>query len=302
MDSIDRIRAFNRSYTQAMGLMARNYLDSGMSVTEVRVLYEVSVHPDTTARTLSDALGLDEGYLSRIIKRFERDALVVRRPSARDARQRHLSLTAPGRKLLARLGHASRADIAARLGELGPEGQASVADAVETVLAGITPIDPAEVTLRNIAIGDAGWLIQSHGEAYAKSDSFDASFEALVAEILVNFLRTNDPATERAFIAEARGRRLGSIFCVQSGVPGLAKLRLFYLVPEARGLGLGRRMMEACLGFAQAAGYDRMTLWTHDSHRAACALYEAYGFVKGGSKPVTSFGVDLVEVQYDITL
>ncbi|MEO0703398.1 MAG: helix-turn-helix domain-containing GNAT family N-acetyltransferase [Pseudomonadota bacterium] len=302
MDPIDRIRAFNRRYTQAMGLVSRTYLNSGMTVTEVRVLYELSVAPDTTARALSEALGLDEGHLSRIVKRFEGDGLLVRRASYRDGRQRHLSLTAPGRKLLTRLSRAARADVAARFDAVGPAGQAAVADAMEAVLDRMTPIDPAEARLRDMAIGDAGWLIQRHGEDYATSDRFDASFEPLVAQILVDFQRTRDPATERAFIAEARGRRLGSIFCVQSGEPGIAKLRLFYLVPEARGLGLGRRMMDACLGFARDAGYDRMTLWTHDRHRAACAMYEAYGFTRTGSKPVTSFGVDLVEVQYDITL
>lgn len=163
-------------------------------------------------------------------------------------------------------------------------------------------IDPASVVLRDIAIGDAGWLIQQHAERYAVDEGFDASFEPLVAEILADFLRHHDPATERAFIATSGPTRLGSIFCVQSGTPGIAKLRLFYLSPEARGLGLGQRLLDACLGFARNAGYEAMRLWTHESHRAACALYSKNGFRCVASEPVHSFGVDLVEQTWEIDL
>lgn len=158
------------------------------------------------------------------------------------------------------------------------------------------------VVLRDLQIGDAGWLIGQHAEVYAQSDGFDASFEALVAEILADFIRNRDPATERAFIAEAGGQRLGSVFCVQSGEPGVAKLRLFFLVPEARGQGLGKDLLAACLQFARDTGYARMRLWTHESHRAACALYASFGFTCVRAEPVTSFGVDLVEQTWEITL
>ncbi len=160
-------------------------------------------------------------------------------------------------------------------------------------------LDPAAVTFRDIAIGDAGWLIKQHAERYAEDEGFDASFEPLVAEILAGFLRSHDPATERAFIAVAGPTRLGSIFCVQSGEPGIAKLRLFYLAPEARGLGLGQRLLDACLGFARDAGYRKMRLWTHKTHNAACALYAKNGFTCTASKPVHSFGVDLVEQTWE---
>lgn len=163
-------------------------------------------------------------------------------------------------------------------------------------------IDPSSVVLRDIAIGDAGWLIQQHAERYAEDEGFDSSFEPLVAEILAAFLRKHDPATERAFIAAAGATRLGSIFCVQSGEPGVAKLRLFYMSPDARGLGLGQRLLDACLSFARTAGYRRMRLWTHESHRAACALYKKNGFSCVASEPVHSFGVDLVEQTWEIDL
>ena len=158
------------------------------------------------------------------------------------------------------------------------------------------------VTLRDLEIGDAGWLIEQHAVLYAREEGFDATFEALVAEILAAYIRDHDPAAERAFIAVEDGRRLGSIFCVRSGEPGLAKLRLFLLVPEARGRGLGQRLLDACLGFARQAGYRRLRLWTHESHRAACALYAKNGFRLVESHPVRSFGVDLVEQTWEIGL
>lgn len=164
------------------------------------------------------------------------------------------------------------------------------------------PLDPASVLIRDLRPGDAGWLIQRHAELYAADEGFDATFEALVAEILAAYIRAHDPAMERAFIAEIEGKRLGSVFCVQSGEPGIAKLRLFLLEPDARGLGLGRRLLDACLGYARERGYSRMVLWTHESHRAACALYQKAGFRCTRSEPVHSFGVDLVEQAWEIDL
>jgi GNAT superfamily N-acetyltransferase len=161
------------------------------------------------------------------------------------------------------------------------------------------PISASDVVLDDLRIGDAGWLIMRHGEAYAADEGFDASFEPLVAHILADFLDGHDPARERGWIARAGERRLGSIFCVKGPEPGLAKLRLFFLEPQARGLGLGQRLLEACMGFAKGAGYRRMTLWTHESHRAACALYAKNGFACVASQPVRSFGVDLVEQAWE---
>nr|WP_238475717.1 GNAT family N-acetyltransferase [Rhodophyticola sp. CCM32] len=159
-----------------------------------------------------------------------------------------------------------------------------------------------EIELRDLAIGDLGWLIEQHGVLYARDEGFDASFEALVAEILADFIRNHDPRRERGWIAWQGGRRLGSIFCVTGPEPDVAKLRLFLLTPEARGQGLGQCLLETCMGFARDKGYRRMVLWTHESHRAACALYRKNGFSLGRSEPVTSFGVALVEQEWSINL
>lgn len=159
-----------------------------------------------------------------------------------------------------------------------------------------------EVILKDLDIGDAGWLIQQHAELYAREEGFDASFEPLVAEILAAYLRNRDPACERAWIAWCRGERLGSIFCVRGPEPGQAKLRLFLLTPSARGRGLGKRLLEACIEFARDKGYGELVLWTHASHRAACALYEKAGFTCTDSHPVTSFGQRLEEQTWKLKL
>ncbi len=160
----------------------------------------------------------------------------------------------------------------------------------------------SDIAFRNLQIGDAGWLVQRHAELYAQNDGFDETFEALVAEILAQYIRCHDPATERAWIAHRGPTRLGSIFCVQDGAPRTAKLRLFLLEPEARGHGLGQQLLDRCLAFARGAGYEKMRLWTHASHRAACALYQKNGFRLTQSQPAHSFGQDLIEQSWEIAL
>jgi GNAT superfamily N-acetyltransferase len=158
------------------------------------------------------------------------------------------------------------------------------------------------VTLRDLETGDAGWLVERHAVLYARDDGFDASFGALVAEILAAYIRTRDPATERAFIALAQGRRVGSVVCMRGDEPSVARLRLFLVEPDWRGRGLGQRLLEACLGFAREAEYRRLRLRTHESHRAACALYARNGFRLATRRPVRSFGQDLVEQSWEIDL
>ena len=298
MDPIDRIRAFNRFWTGRMGLLGRSYLDTGLSVSEVRVLHEIHEDGSVRARDLARRLGLDEGYLSRIVARFAGRGWIEKVVDPDDARARRLALTGAGQGFFAPLVQKSRGDVAERLGDVPELARDAAVEAMGTIERALSG-DLGEVRLRDLEIGDIGWLTRAHGELYARDEGFDASFEVLVAEILTEFAKTRDPALERAFIAADGDRRLGSVFCVKSGVPGVAKLRLFLVMPEARGLGLGRRLLDACLGFATEAGYGKITLWTHAEHRAACALYAANGFRLVASKPVTSFGQDLTEQVWD---
>ncbi|MCO6382785.1 GNAT family N-acetyltransferase [Oceanicola sp. 502str15] len=299
MDDIEALRDFSRFYTQRLGLLGQSYLDSGLGMTEVRVLWELANGGLGTARAIAERLGLDEGYLSRLLAGFERKGWIERKPDPEDARRRRLALTAEGRKQAASHDAASRKAVGVFLGEMSPDARALLGDGLARVKQAFNP--PRTAELRDLAPGDSGWIVERHGLLYARDEGYDASFEALVAEIMAEFIRNHDPARERGWIAWGGGRRLGSVFCVSRG-DKTAQLRLFFLEPEARGLGLGRMMLEACLGFAREKGYRELVLWTHESHRAACRLYERAGFEKLGSRAEHEFGQDTVVVDYRIGL
>jgi len=298
-DPIEIIRAFNRTYTQRMGLLARNYLGSGLTVTEMRVLYDLCEDGPAAVRDLATRLDVDEGYISRIVDGFVRNGWVTKNTPMDDARRRIAVATAKGRKALEPLQDGSRKDIRRRLGRSDP---AAVAERLAGVLAVLEPVDALEVSLRDLGPGDAGWLTGRHGELYTRDEGYDATFEALVAEILADFIRNRDPDEDRAWIAEWRGRRLGSIFCVRSGEAGVAKLRLFLVEPEARGMGLGQRLLDECIAFARARGNRVLRLWTHESHAAACRIYARNGFRMVGSEARHSFGADVVDQTWELAL
>ena len=306
MDAIDRVRAFNRAHTGRLGLLGGSYLGSGLGVAETRVLWEVvhAAEPPAeppTARDLARRLSLDEGQTSRVLRRLERRGWIERRRAPGDARRAELRPTAGGRAALAPLEARSRGAVAAALAHLAPPEMERLVEAMATVEALTAPRDPPPAELRDLAPGDAGWMVMQHGALYAREEGFDAGFEALVAEIVAGFLRHRDPGRERAWIAWSEGRRLGSIVVVDAG-DAVAKLRLFLLVPEARGRGLGRRLLRNCLDWSRARGYRGMRLWTHESHRAACALYAAEGFARTASRPARSFGRDVVEQEWERAL
>jgi len=300
MDVIDQVRAFNRFYTKQIGLVERSYLGGGLGLSELRVLYDLAQPDPPNARFLASDLGLDEGYLSRMLAKFVQNGWLERRPDPADARKSLLKLTEEGAAQVALYADLARDSLGRILAEVNSADQARLIGAmsvIEQVMSGAV----SEVELRDLQVGDAGWLIQQHGELYAVTDGFDESFEALVAEILAAFIRSHDPLNERAFIATRDGQRLGSVFCTRES-DEVAKLRLFLLLPEARGLGLGRQLLEACLSFAKARGYKKLMLWTHKSHVAACALYANYGFDMTDEVPVHDFGVDLIRQNWQIDL
>ncbi|MGQ0564817.1 MAG: bifunctional helix-turn-helix transcriptional regulator/GNAT family N-acetyltransferase [Gemmobacter sp.] len=288
MDDIDRIRAFSRFYTQWLGVLGRSYLGSGLGLTEVRLLHDLDGTAPIRARDLAQGLALDEGYVSRALSGFARRGWIRRLDDGPDRRVRAVTLTESGKALVARLRADSRAAIAAAL---PPARLAGVACALSQAQSLMAPSSPDLTPLRP---GDAGWVIARHAEHYAANDGFDATFEALVARIVADFLAGHDPARERGWIARAGERRLGSIFCVAE-TPEVAKLRLFFIEADARGTGLAQRMLEDCLGFARSAGYGHMRLWTHESHRAAGRLYARNGFALTAARPVRTYGQDLVE-------
>lgn len=287
MDAIDRIRAFNRFYTGHLGLLSRSYQGSRLGLTEARILHDLDTADPPRARDLAQRLRLDEAQVSRVLAGFERRGWLERRPAADDARVRELALTVAGRAETAGLRAASRAALAAVI-------PAARADALATALAEVEAIlSPGEAVLRDLGPGDAGWVIGRHGALYAEDEGFDATFEALVAEILAAFLRQHDPVRERGWIAARGVLRLGSIFVVAEA-PEVAKLRLFFVEKSERGTGLAQRMLETALNFARGAGFGTMRLWTHESHRAAGRLYQRNGFELTEARPTRSFGQDLV--------
>lgn len=301
-DTADALRAFNRFYTRQIGLLDRSYLESAMALTEVRILYEIH-DGKHNARLIAQYLSLDEGYLSRVLARFAKQDLVARHPSKTDGRQTDLVLTTLGMQRVTELIERSQAAIEARLSEVSAPDKMRLMQAMDTIrqcLSEETPSQP-DVRLRDLQVGDMGHIASRHGVLYAQEHGFDDSFEPLVAQILLDFLRKRRPQIERAWIAARGDQILGSVFCVHVS-DETAKLRLFYLEPEARGLGLGRKMLQACIGFARAAGYRRLVLWTHQSHEAACSLYRKAGFAMVSESPVHNYGQDLVEQEWQIEL
>jgi DNA-binding MarR family transcriptional regulator/N-acetylglutamate synthase-like GNAT family acetyltransferase len=291
---VKAVRAFNRFYTQRIGVLKR-YLDTDFTLTEVRVLYELAHRPPLTARDLVRDLELDPGYLSRILRRFEDQDWVARETAPHDARQHLLRLTEAGYAAFAPLQQKSRDETAALLAAVAPAERPRLIAALDTVHRLLDPPAAGErkVVLREPRPGDMGWVVQVHGELYAREYGFDWTFEQLVAEIAAKFIRDFDPQREKAWIAEVDGERAGCVFLVRKSAT-VAQLRLLIVRPEGRGLGLGGRLTDECIAFARAAGYRRIMLWTQSNLTAARAIYAARGFGLKESEPNAAFGQQLV--------
>ena len=277
---IAEVRRFNRFYTKQIGVLEEGLLSSPFSLTEVRVLYEIVYRKDSTAVELCRELALDPGYLSRILRSFEKRGLITRTRSTADARQSHLSLTPKGRKVFDPLEARSNQQVAAMLDKVSPSRQKQMVEAMHTIESAIGPdqasAQPAYI-LRPHQPGDMGWVVHRHGALYWKEYGYDEHFEALVAEIVAEFIQKFDARRERCWIAEKDGEILGSIFVVAKSKT-VAKLRLLLVEPFARGLGIGRRLVEECVRFARQAGYKKIVLWTQSELPAARHLYQEAGF------------------------
>jgi len=291
---IEAVRRFNRFYTQKIGVLQEGLLQSEFSLTESRVLYELAHRDAVTATELTKELGLDPGYLSRILRGFSEKGLVDRIPSAVDGRQSLISITSAGRKAFGPLDAGSRREIGAMLAALPVGRQERLVEAMATIENLLRDDrESAAYSLRPHQPGDMGWVVRAHGLLYAAEYGWNQEFEGLVAEIVAEFIRNFDGARERCWIAEIDGEIVGSVFLVRKTVE-TAKLRLLIVDPRARGLGIGKRLVDECLNFARQAGYREVTLWTNSVLSAARRIYQAAGFRLVEAEPHHSFGHDLV--------
>jgi DNA-binding MarR family transcriptional regulator/GNAT superfamily N-acetyltransferase len=292
---IAAVRAFNRFYTSKLGVLDQQLLKSPFSLSEARVLYEIANREDPAAKAIGIELGLDPGYLSRIVQKFEQDGLITRKPLPSDRRHYRLGLTAKGRQAFARLDRSSHDDVAGMLAPLPQGGRERLIAAMATVerLLGASRVSAPPAILRGHCAGDMGWVVQSHGALYASEYGFDASFEALVAEIAAKFLGSFDASRERCWIAELDGNPVGSVFLVRHS-DDVAKLRLLLVEEAGRGQGLGKRLVAECIAFAKSCGYRKITLWTQSILTAARKIYQDAGFVLVASEPHRGFGQSLI--------
>jgi DNA-binding MarR family transcriptional regulator/GNAT superfamily N-acetyltransferase len=292
---IAAVRRFTRFYTQRIGVLQEGLLRSPFSLAQGRVLYELANRAQPTASELARDLGLDAGYLSRILRGFERQGLLRRTASKTDGRQNLLAITDKGRRAFAPLNARSREEIGAMLKPLSAGEQESLVGAMGTVerLMDAKPESRAPYILRPPAPGDMGWVVSRHGALYADEYGFDEAFEALVAEIVAKFVQDFDGKRERCWIAERDGENVGSVFVVAQSAT-VAKLRLLLVEPKARGLGIGARLVDEVLRFARQAGYRKITLWTQSNLTAARAIYQKAGFRLAKTERHHSFGHDLV--------
>jgi DNA-binding MarR family transcriptional regulator/N-acetylglutamate synthase-like GNAT family acetyltransferase len=302
-EQIAAVRAFNRFYTRKLGVLDQQLLKSPFSLSEARVLYELAHREDLSAKEIGAELGLDAGYLSRIVQNFDENGLITREPLPADRRQYQLGLTAKGRQAFAKLERSTQDDIGAMLAALPRgDGQKLVGAMAEIErLLGEPGAPSTPAILRGHRPGDMGWVVQSHGALYAGEYGFDASFEALVAEIAAKFLTSFDASRERCWIAELDGVQVGSVFLVKHS-DDVAKLRLLLVDPAGRGHGLGQRLVAECIAFARAAGYRKMTLWTQSILVAARSIYQNAGFALVATEPHRSFGQSLIGETWEMEL
>jgi DNA-binding MarR family transcriptional regulator/GNAT superfamily N-acetyltransferase len=300
---VSAVRRFNRFYTKQIGVLREGHLESAFSLTEVRVMYELAHRDGPTSSELVRELGLDSGYLSRILRGFERRGLIEKTKSERDARQAHLRLTDAGRAAFALLDSRADDEIAALVERVSRDDWRRLTDAMRTIERVLSPAHESKRSylVRTHQPGDIGWVVYRHGVLYAREYGWDERFEALVAQIVADFVHNLDPRRERCWIAEQDGERVGSVFLVKK-TDTVAKLRLLLVEPMARGLGIGHRLVDECIRFARHAQYQRITLWTNSILHAARRIYEQAGFQLVSEEPHAMFGESLTGQTWELEL
>lgn len=300
---IESVREFNRFYTRLIGALDRGFLESPFSLAEVRVLLELYYRKHTTASVIVQTLGIDAGYLSRMLRGFDRRGLLARSGTAGDGRQKPIGLSQAGRKAFEQLEARQRDALATILRPVPSHHRAQLIGSMHRIqrILDAPAEDRTPYTLRALRPGDIGWVIHRQGVLYYEEYGWDERFEALVAEILAHFVQKLDSRRERAWIAERDGEIVGSIFCVRKS-PTVAQLRLLYVEPTARGLGIGGRLVDECVDFARRAGYRKMMLWTNSILHSARRIYEARGFRLIKEEPHHTFGKNLVGQNWELDL
>lgn len=278
-NEIEVVRTFNREYTRLLGVLDEGLLDSPYSLTEVRLMFELAQVAELATTRLRESLGLDPGYLSRLLARLEADGLVERSRSGADLRRQLVRLTGRGREVFADLDVRSAAQVEGLLKDLPADRRHRLVSAMAAIRSLLAGRSPEPCVLRPLRPGDLGWVVWRHGVFYAEERGWDSTYEALVARIAAGYGERHDPACENAWIAEIDGEPVGSVFCVRADRPGeVAQLRLLLVEPQARGIGLGQRLVDECLAFARGAGYREMVLWTVSGLAASRHLYVKAGF------------------------
>ncbi len=308
-DRIATMRGFNRFYTRQIGVLRKRFLDSPFSLGEARVLHEIARGNAPTASEIGRALDLDAGYLSRVLRQFEKRGLIERRASASDARQSHLTLSPRGRKTYALLERRSQRDTGAMLGGLKAADQIRLIAAMNTIqsllsgkseTAAETTLDRS-YSLRAPRPGDLGWIVKRHAELYAQEYNWIEPFEGVCAQIVADFANKNDPQRERCWIAEMDGANVGCVFLIADS-DTVARIRLLLVDPKARGLQLGAQLVDECIGLARRAGYQKITLWTHSVLTAARHIYQNAGFTLTRSEQRVSFSQPVISEHWDLEL
>jgi DNA-binding MarR family transcriptional regulator/GNAT superfamily N-acetyltransferase len=290
------VRRFSRFYSRRLGMLQDAFLQTAFSLAEARVLYELAHRDQPTATAVADALGIDRGYLSRILRSFGERGLVAKSSSRADGRQSLLALTARGRKSFAAINQRSQKDVAAMLEKISRPDQDRVVAAMGAIERLIVEEDAKMQTsyvVRPPRTGEMGWVVARHAVLYGQEYGWDAKFEGLCAEIVAQMIAQYDPARECHMIADIDGEPVGSVFVVKDA-DDVARLRLLLVEPKARGLGIGKRLVDECIAFARAAGYTKMTLWTHSCLAAARGIYRKAGFAKIAEERHAEWGVEVV--------
>ena len=302
-NQIAALRHFSRFYTRQIGVLRKSYLDSRFSLGEARVLYEIGHADRLTASDIARTLDLDPGYLSRLLRNFEKQGLIERKASVKDARQSHLTLTPRGRRAFAPLEKRSQQQAGSMLGKLKPMEQAELVTAMNSIqsLLDGPAARAAQPILRQPKSGDFGWIVTRHAQLYRDEYGWTGPFEGLCAQIVADFVNKFDPSKECAWIAEIDRENAGSIMLVKDS-DDIARIRLLLVEPKARGLGLGAKLTEESVKFARDAGYKRVTLWTHSILTTARHIYKQAGFTLTRSEPHESWGQTVVGEHWDLEL